>query len=355
MPVLQAGSVGDIITTTLNELGRGKLTDNISQYRNTTAVKRIFKKNKISFTSGPNVEFRVMTEHNNAARFTGLGYTAAIDIPSMLTKGTVPWRYAHTNWAVERRLVAMNRAPGKIFDYIKVQRIGAMAALVELLERALWRLPSASDEVTMYGIPNYVVKSNTAFTTTNRGMNGTVPSGYTTVAGLSPTTYPRWKNYAEPYTAVTDDDLVRKMRRAAEYTKFEPIVDDIPTYSLGDDLSICTNYSVLGTFEEIVKDQNESLGMSLDPTDGKAMFRRVPVKAVDELDNDTTNPVYGINWGYMHAMGMTGEWMKDTVFEEMPNQPTMAATFTDSMLNTICRDRRKQWVLATGTDTPSSS
>jgi hypothetical protein len=36
--------------------------------------------------------------------------------------------------------------------------------------------------------------------------------------------------------------------------------------------------------------------------EGKITFRGRPITAVKELENDTTNPIWGVNWGELFAM-----------------------------------------------------
>ncbi len=352
MSTLQATGHADLVAITQNELGENKFTDVISDYQKTVALKRLMRRKKMTFDSGPEVEFNLMTDHNNSARHVGLAYTAVRNDPSLMTKGKMPWRHITWNWIVERRMIAMNRSPRKIVDLVRTRRIAALAAATLEFERRMWRSPASDDETSAHGIPHYVVKSNTAVTT-NDGFNGTVPSGYSTVANISPTTYDRWRNYATQYTLVTKDDLIRKMRRAMEKTKFMPLVEDTPTYNLGDDYGIYTTYSVVATMEEILESQNESLGNDLAPMDGRATFRRTPIDWVPELESDTTNPVYGINWGTLGTMGLRGEWMHESFFAQLPTQPTVAATDVDCTYNTLCRDRRRNWVLATTTTMPA--
>src|SRR5205085_1272842 len=158
-----------------------------------------------------------------------------------------------------------------------------------------------------------------------------------------------FKNYATQYTAVTKDDLIRKLRRAAEYTDFMPLVDDTPTYNTGDDYGFYTNYAVIGTLEEILESQNDNLGNDIAPEDGKVIFRRAPMTFVRELDDDTTNPVYGIDWGVFKTAGLRGFWMRETVEDRRAAQHLVAATHTDCSFNWICYDRRRCFVVATDT------
>jgi hypothetical protein len=346
----QASNIGDLITTSLPHLGKFKFTDLSSDYYNTIALKRILKKKKMKFDSGPTIRFNVMFDTNGSARFVPLGYTVNVNVPNVMTYGEMPWRHATFNWAIEAREEVMNSGESKIVDIMQTRRMAAFGDWIKLIETQLWAVPDASDELSFQSIPYWIVKSNTAATKANNdGFNGGAPSGFTTVANLSPTTYRRWRNYATQYTSVSKDDLIRKMRRAAVYTKFMPLVDDMPVYDLGEDFAWYTNYSVLGTMEEILESQNESLGSDIASMDGKVVFRRAGVVSVQELDNDTTNPVYGIYWGELFAMRLRDWWMKEGYIGQNPNQPTVAMTNVESSLNTLCRNRRRQSVIATDT------
>lgn len=347
---LQATNIADVVVTSLNKLGRLKMTDQMSDYTNTIAVKRIFKTKKATIESGPEVQFNVIFDTNGSARHVPIGYTSRIDIPNVTTVGKMPWRHTTWNWALERRLVAMNSGDSKIVDIAQTQRLAGLGSGILLMERTLWSLPDATTEVDLnpVGIPYFVVKSATA-TSTNDGFNGTVPSGYTVVANLNPTTYPRWANYAAPYTNISKDDLIRQMRRAHFKTDFMPLVDGIPVYNTGDDYGIYTNYATVAAIEEILESQNENLGTDVASMDGKASFKRTPLTPVKALDTDTTGVVYLLNWGELGAQALKGEWMREQHFPAELNQPTISATVTDCTWNLACRNRRRQAVLSTGT------
>lgn len=345
---LTSSNYGDLVTQTLADLGRGKFTDLMSDYQRTTALKRIIKKEKVQFKSGKALDFNAITNHNNSARGVGLAYTALVNITSSTITGEVPWRHQHWNYAWEHRAIDMNRDPAKIVDLLQTARIQGIGAGIIYFERNMWRVPASTNEVDFYGIPYWVVKSNTAVTT-NDGFNGLTPSGYSTVAGIDPNTNSRWRNYATQYTVVSKDDAIRKLRRMLKYTDFEPLVDEIPEYNLGDDMCIYTNYPVIAAMEEILEAQNENLGTDVASMDGKPTIHRTPIEWVKELDLDTTNPIYSINWGELFWAFLKGWYMRETTFDKLPNQPTTGVTFTDNTGNTFCRNRRRQGVIATGT------
>jgi hypothetical protein len=352
MSVLQAADIADLLASTLENLGRMKLTDIMSTYQNTIFLKRMVKKGKMTFDGGDKCTFNTIYGTNGSARGVGLYYTANVNPTNVLARGEMDWRHVTWNWAIERREIAMNSgSANKIVDLIKTRRWAALGDAVLHFERRGWRLAATTDEVNFQGIPYWVTMSSTA-TTTNDGFNGSVPSGYTTVGGIDPTTAgitPKWNNYAAPYTNITKEDFVTELERASDYTDFMPLVEEIPTYNTGDDYGYYTTYAIRQDLKRILEAQNESLGFDLDPVNGKLVFRRTPVAWVKELDASTSGVFYGINWGVFKVKGLRGEWMNETHKASHDSQPTVAATHTDCTLNTYCTDRRRNFVLSTGT------
>lgn len=354
MPALQGTEIADLVLAARNDLGELKLTDVMSDLQDTVVLKRMMKKGKMEFQTGGGTEFEfnLITGTNGSARGVGLYYQAAVNPTNVLTRGKMPWRHATYNYAIERREIAMNASPRMVVDLVKTRRIAGLGDWVEHCEEKAWRVPSASNEVDFHGIPYWIVKSNTAVTT-NNGFNGTVPSGYTVVANISPTTYERWRNYATQYSALTKDDVIEKLRRAMSWTSFKPLVENIKDYNTGDSYGLYTTYTVTSTLKNIMELQNDDLGPDIDAMEGDLVIRRTPFVWVRQLEEDTTNPIYGINWGVFKFKGLRGEWLHETQFDKTPNQPTVSVTHIDSTFNTICYDRRRNFVLATDTTMPS--
>jgi hypothetical protein len=356
MPTLQSSGIADLVAMTLPQLGKLKFTDLMSNYQNTIVLKRVAKKGKMTFESGSAVDFNVITDTNHSAKMVGIGEIDNVNIPNLMTKGEIPWRHCTWNWSHDRRILAMNREPSRIVDLLQTQRIAAFGDAIILFEVQGWQVPATTDTKSVYGIPYWIVKSNTAATqANNNGFNGGTPSGYTTVGNISPTTYPRWQNYATQYTLLTKDDFVRKARRMLYYIDFMPLVDEIPTYNTGDDMMLCVNYNTEAALEELLEAQNDNLGNDVASMDGKVKLRRADVTAVRQLDLDTTNPLYAINFGEFHAMGLKGEWMYETVIPIVPGQHTVSQTHTDCSWNLFCRNRRRCGVIATDTTLPAAT
>lgn len=346
MAVLQAEQLGDLVAATLNELGEMKFTEIATDLQDHTAMRMILNKNRVTIDAGPQVSWRVLVNHSSAASNVGLFAADNVNVTDGLVEAKTPWRHTTTNYAIDGREVSMNASPRKIVDLLKERRIMCMISLAELMEGNFWDAPSSSDTVTPYGLPYWITKNATT------GFNGGTLSGFSDVANLNTTTYPRWNNYTYQYTDVSKDDFVRGARAAHVKCGFRPPVDGVPTFNTGDRFGMFTNYTVLSALEEILEAQNENLGKDVASMDGQVMFRRTPVVWVPKLDADTTDPFYGINWGVFKTYILRGWWLKETNISVTPGQHTVASVHVDCSYQFICKDRRRCFVLATGTTYP---
>jgi hypothetical protein len=347
MAVLQAENVLDFVADTLKDLGKPHFTDISSNLQAHPAAKNILQANRAMVESGSGIQFNVSVAQSNAARNVGIAQTDNTNLTDGQVQASTVWRHVQTSYVIEGHLLAMNREPSRIVDYVKYQRIQGLISLVELLESNFWAAPSATDTLTPLGLPYWVVKNAT------KGFNGGQLSGYSTTAGLSSTTYPNWSNWTGPYTAVSRDDFIRQAREAALKIHFKPVVDGIPSPNTGDEMGCYANYSVIQPLEEAAESQNDNLGSDVASQDGKTMFRRVPITWVPWLERDTTNPFYLINWGWMKTWILRGWWMKETHIPNKPGQHTVAEYFIDCTYQTVTKNRRCHAVVSSGTSYPS--
>jgi hypothetical protein len=234
----------------------------------------------------------------------------------------------------------MNRGASRIVDLLKIRRADAMIDLAKRMETDFWSKPATSDDTTTpYGVQMYVVKNST------EGFTGGDPTGFSSgTAGIATATYARWKNYSGSYTNKTRADLITKMRKAATYTNFKAPID-IPQYNGSSKYGYYTTYNVVAAMETIAEDQNENLGNDVASKDGIVTFRRTPITWVPQLDADTSDPIYGLNWGVMNPVFLKGEYMREEPETKVAGQHTTFAVHVDTTYNLLCRDRRKQFVL----------
>jgi hypothetical protein len=347
MPVIQPENVLDFVADTLKDLGKPKFTDISSNLQRHVAMKHLLRKNRMVLESGSGIQFNVLVGQSNAARMVGLAESDNVNLVDGMVQASTVWRNAQTSYMMIEQLMAMNREPARIVDYVKQQRIMAMISLAELMENQFWGAPSATDVKTALGVPYWITKNAT------KGFNGGTLTGYTTVAGLSPTTYPNWNNWSGPYTNVTRDDFIRAAREAATKVDFQPPTDGIPSPDTGDEYGFYTNYATMQPLEEAVEAQNDNLGKDVASMDGKTLFRRVPVTWVPWLERDTTNPFYGINWGWFKTFVLRGFWLKECNVPNTPGQHNVASHFLDLTFQFLTKNRRPHFVLSNGTTYPS--
>ena len=356
MPNLTPADIGDLLRSTLKEYGRMKFTELATDLQQFIALNEMLKTNKETLDSGTSISWRLMLDHNNSARSVGLGATDIVDMPDLMGEAEVPWRFMTGNWAIEHHVVDMNRSPARLVDIVKEQRLGCLVSMAMYFEDKIWRAPAATNLLDPYGIPYYVVKSNVPATKANNdGFNGLAPADHTLVAGLNPVTNPRWRNYATQYSAVSKDDLIRKLRRATVKTDWKPPIPELggQGFNTGNKYGLYTNYSVIGTMEEILESQNDNLGNDIAPMDGRVLFRKSPLIYVPKLEDDTTDPVYGVNWGEFKTSVLRGWWMRETVIDIQPGQHTVSATHIDCQFNWLTRNRRRHFVIAKDVTMPA--
>ena len=353
MAVLQADGIADILAAGLAELGEGQWTDHSTDLQEFHAIPNLLKKSRVNIQSGHKVQWDIITDQNNSAHSTGLYSQDSYNVPNVLTQAEVPWRWAEASYQFDHREITINTGKRQIVSLLKSRRHAQMMSVMEFFEEKFWSVPAASNTLDPYGMPYYIVKSATAATAdNNNGFNGTVPSGYTEVAGVNPTTYPRWRNYSDAYTAITKDDLVEKLWRALSMTRFRPPVKS-STFNTGDRNAMYTNYDTHKGLKKLLEQQNDTLGRDLDWADGSLVVRGVPVMWVPKLDEDTTGPIYGINWG-VTQLAVNGQWWnKETVVDRVGGQHNVCSVFMDFGYQFIVRDRRRNFVVSNGTTLPN--
>ena len=339
-----AKNYADLLTTTLEHLETTTWADIVVDNQRHIAMPKILRDKKVMWGSGHGHQYNVRLFSNNAARNVRLNEVDNPTTADTQKTGSVPWRHSECHWALEERIIAMNRAPARLVSLLQSSEVDAMTDLAELMETNFWSKPStSSDELKPYGVPYWIVKDNST------GFNGGRPAGFTDVGGLDPNTYSRWKNWTAQYVNVSKADLVRKWREAATKTEFRPPVEG-PFSNMASDYGFYTDYTVLGTLEEILESQNDNLGNDIDSKQGAVSFRRVPVEWVPYFDQnsgtvDTTNPIYGIDWGTFKVAFLSGEYLRETKVAPHPLHHRTLTQYYDLSYNFCCNDRRKQFVI----------
>jgi hypothetical protein len=348
MPILQAEDIADLITTTQRNLGEMKWTDLSYSLQEHIALPQLLNKNKVSFVSGTGIQWNLMIGTTGSTKEVGLYGTDSVNVSDVMITANIPWRHINTNYAIERREIAINRSPSQIVDLVKIRRHDAMTDMAGFMETRFWRRPSGtSDTLSIYGVPYWLVWTDNSSTNVNGGFDGGNPTGFSAgAANVDSAIYPNWRNWCGKYTAVTKDDLIAKWRRASTFTNFKPPVT-APSYQNGNMYGYYTNYNVIGQLERILETQNDNLGNDVASKDGRVTFRQLPITWCPHLEGRGGDPIYGINWGSFRPVFLSGEYMREEGPSKASNQHTVFVTHIDTTMNLQCTNRRVNFVLAT--------
>lgn len=335
-------SLADLVASTRPDPGKGRWTDLTTDLQEMVALPSLLRKNRAQFGSGSSIKTNVMKSLTGNARHTSLYAQDTVNVDDVLTSADVPWRHSTTAFAIDEREIAMNNDPEEVVNLLKVRRADAMIDKAKLIEEAFWNKPASSSDVTTpWGIFMPLVYNATV------GFNGGNPSGFSDYAGIDRDSVARWKNFAGQYTNITKADLINKMRQAIRKTRFIPPVN-IPQYGSAFNFGIYVNYTVLSGIEDLAEQQNDRLGNDVASKDGMALFHRIPLMYVPQLDgNDVnTDPVIGINWSVFKIAFLKGYFMKESKPIMASNQHNVVQVHVDTSWNTLCRDPRKCFLLA---------
>lgn len=350
----------DIAKTTQKELGKLKFNQIAQKLHNYDVMSKIMKKEKVQFDGGVGIQRNLMVDNSQAAKNTGLYAKDAVNVADIMQTINVPWRHTTTNYAFERREMAMNNGPQKIVDLMKVRRTDAFLALIELMEQNFWGAPtSPSDTLTPFGVKYWINKD------ANIAGTGPAHADFTSDApafdsnGPGGLDHPKWKNFCGSYAAITKNSLIALMRRTHRMIGFKSPVD-VPDYrkGKGQNYRIYTDLATVEALEQVGEAQNENLGRDLAPYDDNITFRRNPIIWAEQLDpgngnegagsSNTAGDIYFINFDWFHPVFLKGEYLREAEPEKAPGQHSVFVNHIDLTWNVLCTDLRRQAVLWKG-------
>jgi hypothetical protein len=323
---------------------RGAFLDLQTDLSQFVAVEQMWKNKKKAFAGGQNWRFDAQIDHNHSAKAVKMYETDTDAMTDVFIRGYMEPRHVNAHYVYDKREPDFQRGGTAIVDLVKSKYIGMMISFYELLEEILWGSPSATDEATPHGLTFWIQKG----TDGQEGFYGLDPSGYEAIgrAHILSSAQARWANWFADYAAITKEDLVRKMRKGHRKTQFRSPVSHAQPNLAAMGNGIYTNDSVIGIMEEILEDQNMNLGTDLDSMGGKTLFKGTPIQYAPKLDDDTSNPIYMVDWKWM-AIGVMQGWENNlTAPYAVPNMHLVSRVDLDATLEMICTNLRRQAVFA---------
>lgn len=341
--MLTPDQVDDFVQLTLPNFKRYKWTD-ISVDLQDYVSSRIIKSKGVKESGGTKLSWRLKTKNTGNARNTGLYAQDVTRVEDVMITAEVPWSKQTTNFSydIDEDLFQSDRET--IIEELKIRDHDAMTDMAELHEENLWTKPTGTTDTRPMGIPYWFVKD--AVTTPAGAFNGGNPSGFSAgAAGVDSTSYPRWKNYTFGYSAITTADLVMKIKLAMARTRFKAPVPHPELGYSGAGTEILTTLRVTEPLERLAETRNDRLGSDVARFVNKVTVAGVPISWVPYLEaNDTSDPLYGINWKVFRPFCKKGAENRRTKPQRAARQHTVREVHVDNWMNYKCYDRRACWV-----------
>jgi hypothetical protein len=343
---LTPDQVSDFVNLTLPLFKRNKWTDISLQHQEYVSATLITEK-KVVEQGGPTIAFNLQTRNTGNARNTGMFAQDITNIEDVTVRATTPWAMQTTNYSYSIYEDLFQSDRETIIKEMQIREHDAMNSMAELNEENLWSAPTGTTDNRPMGIPFWLQKDAT--TTVAGDFNGGNPSGFTSGrAGVSSTDYPRWRNWTFGYTNVTQDDLVKKTKKAIAFTKFMA-PNPHPELGYGNaDYTIYTTYRVQEPLERLAESRNDNHGSDVAKYINQVTIGGIPIRWVPYLEaNDTSDPIYGINWKRFRPYVKKGCDMRRHPPKESARQHGTYEVHIDNWMNYACNDLRSQFVGST--------
>ena len=341
---IQVTDLVDLLNSTTAKYTRDTFEDLSLPLQSYVMIPQILRKNMESEPGGTSLKFDLMTGTNLNASAVGFFYKRDIAAVDNSIQGDVPWSRYQNHYAMETGEVELNaRYPEKIVSLKSMRRAGCIGDLVKIVETDGWG--NSSSALKIKGVRHWIVKS----TASAPALTANLPTGYTSIAGIIPSTANNWMNHAGAFTTISEDDGIAKMRKTAFLCDFRnPVKKYVSEIASSQpDRGWYMGYDIAADIEKYLKTQNEQLGNEADPFRGKGKVSGVSVYAVPHLDDDSDDPMYLIDWSKLYAKRVGDkEWLGENS-KQHPDYPTTAVTdIVLPFFNLCCHNRRHLGVLS---------
>ena len=334
--------LADITQATLFNDRKNKIVNlDANRLRSYPMTNRLLRKNVVREQGG--LDYRWLVDVSSPGKATSFSawHTKNRTQTDSMKKASMQLRGSTTDFSFDALEEDFNAGQFEIVNIVRNRRQNAMIDMTKKIERDAWSNADVDDDETPQGMMYWL-----PYASGDGGFVGTVPSGYTLVAGLNPSTYTAWKSWGGAYVAVTQGDLILKMRNAWVDTDFmSPINPMLIMDGVSHDWAIYVNKPTLFEFEDQARDQNDNLGPDVSSMNGRAMFSRTPLEEVPTLNTtlqsfSTRSPVIGINWGAMENRVRKDWWMKVEKVAQDADQPFTVSYDLYCYYQPVMLDRR---------------
>jgi len=346
---LSNATLRDLLKTTLeNHPWDGKF-ETLQKYHDYPVCNIWFQKDRVIFDGGTSVVRNVQLAENGSAKFTRPYEPASPTVVDVQGRLRTEWVQATADYSISRQEVLRNRSKPRLIDLLTGRRHGAMTDLANLLEEYAWQTPSGpSDDLHPMGIPYWIVPITSAQQTAESyGHQGENPSGFSDCGGIdaSQTDNARWRSYNDAWTNadgdIADDDVIKVTRMLRRLHFRSPLfINDVDSGGYRN-MRLYANETILEALEDRARKNNDQLGSDVARYAGATVIKNIPVIWIEQLDGDSTHPLYAINHGYFHPFVMEGDFFRETGPMNSREQHDVFTTFVDLQFNFLCINRQR--------------
>ena len=316
---------------------------------------RIYQNERMEIDGGTSIKRKVMLDPAGGAHYRRTFDTDEPDVEDVMKGIEVPWCQISTNYSWDKFELMLNRNNEKGFiDLLKTRRIAKLWGLADLIEERAWKTPTSStDDLYPYGVPYYLTfYSADATISTTDGFNGQFikyqDGTYSAeVAGLSATTYDKWRNYCAVYSDI-NNTMLKKFRKAFLKTRFKaPLIINDPANKRNAAKRIYTDIDTTVELQNLADQRDdkhtggELMGNIFADTSGVVYVNRLPVVYIPELDGATATPIYCVDFAKFIPVTHTGYWMVESEPFVARDQHTTVTVFLDGAHQNLCLNRRR--------------
>lgn len=346
---LSNDTLRDLLKTTLaNHPWDGKF-EALQKYHDYPVCNLWFAQDKVTFDGGTSIVRNVQLGENGSAKFTRPYEPSSPSVADVQARMKAQWVQATADYSISRQELLRNRSTSRLIDLVQARRVSAMSDLANLLEDYAWRTPeNPSDDLHPCGIPYWIVPITAAQQGAGTyGHQGGNPVGFSDAGGIdaSAAANSRWRSYNDFWTAgggdIADDDVTKITRMLRRLHFQSPVFVSESSSGSYANTRLYTNETILESLEDRARKNNDVLGADVGRYAGATVIKNLPILWAQQLDADTTNPLYAVNHAYFHPFVMEGDFFRETGPMNSRDQHDVFTTFVDLQFNFLCTNRQR--------------
>lgn len=347
-------ALADMISITLNDLPSQEFE--VGWDNQDYEACRIYQSERMVIDGGYRIERKIMLDNSGNARYRRAFDTDEPTVGDVMHTIYAPWTRIGTNYSWDDFEILQNKNNAKGFiDLMKVRRVDGLWHLADLIEERFWKTPETStDDLYPYGVPYYITyytDTSGTLNTSSGAFNGKATKfqdgNYSyTIANISGSTEPKWRNWCGVYTAI-DNAFLKAFRLAFMWTRFKaPINIDDPQNKRAAAKRVYTDFDTCAQLMDLADQRDDKhtgkdiLGnLKVDDT-GLVYVNRLPVIPIPALNDASYTPVYCVDFTKFIPYVHDGYWMKEGEPETDRGQHTTFTVYLDGAHNNLCLNRR---------------